>query len=787
MGGTEEGYRIEDFSILFPGNNETLTCIAMPPRSNSHGIVGTLTEQNHFLAYRLPLLELQLGFILFLSHAIRFLLKPFGISAFVSCMLAGIILGPNCLGKFDFTRDIIFPHEGQDIIHTAVMLGYNIYVFLAAVQMDIEMVFKTGRKALSIGIASTIVPMVIISIYQKVQQNNLAALAGGGYGLVVVGVVTSLPVVAYVINQLKLPNTELGRLALATGLVADASGTCVYFVQVLQGTKTIDEMMRKLLPLLLYILTLVFIFRPTMNWVIKRTPNKKPVNTTSIYVIMALAIGSEAYFYIIKQPQFLAPFMFGFAVPSGAPLGSALVEKFGTFTNGVLMHVLVPTAFMRADLHLLTDIANLKSCMGIISFAFVVKMVGCVAPCMILNIPIKEAVAVGLILNYTGVVQLNLASIYRDTSWFKEDVYAVMACYILLNATIFPYIIKKLYNPSRRYQGYQERNVLTIKPNTEFKILTCIYGQDNVEAYIKILEAIHPTKENPVAVCGLHLVELIGQYLPIMVSHTKNTSISTHTSQNMIYAFNKYEQNNWDSVSVQLFTGLSSFPLMHEDIVNIALEKKTSLIILPLHRRWSMRGYIESQDKHWRSVNCKVLKKAPCSVAIFFNRGGLGRKRSTRAHSSNLSVCMLFFGGSDDREALTLAKRMLKQSSSTTLTVVHVLELDCGQEIEDSGDHVYDALVLEEIKQMVATNQRLDYRTHEVQDGPGTVKIVRSMAKQFDLFLVGRRFGIQTPQTSGLSEWSELPELGVIGDLLASKDIESRASVLVVQQQNIDS
>lgn len=36
--------------------------------------------------------------------------------------------------------------------------------------------------------------------------------------------------------------------------------------------------------------------------------------------------------------------------------------------------------------------------------------------------------------------------------------------------------------------------------------------------------------------------------------------------------------------------------------------------------------------------------------------------------------------------------------------------------------------------------------------------------------------------TAGLTDWSECPELGAIGDLLASSDQASIVSVLVVQQ-----
>lgn len=143
----------------------------------------------------------------------------------------------------------------------------------------------------------------------------------------------------------------------------------------------------------------------------------------------------------------------------------------------------------------------------------------------------------------------------------------------------------------------------------------------------------------------------------------------------------------------------------------------------------------------------------------------------------------VFFGGNDDREALVIGKNMLKEPE-VTLTVLHCVPKDPKDINEHSEDHMYDTVLLEDIRHLAATNERLNYRAYPVEDGPDTAKIVHSIANQFDLFLVGRRFGVPTPQTLGLSEWNELPELGTIGDLFASKDVNTRASVLVVQQQS---
>ncbi|XP_065866387.1 cation/H(+) antiporter 4-like [Euphorbia lathyris] len=773
---------MEDFAMDFPGLNTTMTCLVMPQKSNSNGIRGGFRSKTHFLTHSLPLLELQIGMILTLSHLIRFFLKPFGVSTFLSCILAGIILGPNGLGKFDSMREIVFPHDSQDIIYVATSLGMNLYVFLIAVKIELGMVLKIGHKPLSIGITSTVIPFTVNCIYNSIPQQGIGSLSFEDNYLIIVVVLTSLPVVADAIDELKLANTELGRLTLASALVSDIGGIAIFIIQVFVFSRSVDITINYTIPVLVFLLVLAFIFRPLIDWVLRYTPEGKSVSTSLIYVIMAITIVSQVYFIVLNQNFVLAPFFIGLAIPSGAPLGTALIEKFGPFTNGVLMHILIPTTFMRADLYLyISNFTNLAKSMIVLFAGLLLKMTGCMIPCMVLKIPINEAVALTLILSYTGVVHLNTASSFRDSGTFREQVYGFAAFYILLNATIVPVMVKKLYDPSQRYNSHNTRNVLSMKPHSELKILTCIYGQDNADSYIKLLDTMNPTKDNPMGIYGLHLVELIGRYVPLLIAHSKLKPISTNTSQKIIYEFNQYEKNNWDTVSVQLYTSLSSFPLMHEDIIHMALEKKTSLVILPLHRRWSVHGFIESQEKGWRNVNSKVLENAPCSVAIFFSRGNLMRQRARQSFVSNISICMIFIGGHDDREALILAKRMMKESE-VTLTVVHFLPKG-HEEKDESEDHIYDIVLLDEIRQMGTVNGRVFYRSQVVEDGPETILLVRSMANQFDMFILGRRYGVSSPQTSGLSQWIELPELGIIGDLFASKELETRASILVVQQK----
>ena len=375
----------------------------------------------------------------------------------------------------------------------------------------------------------------------------------------------------------------------------------------------------------------------------------------------------------------------------------------------------------------------------------------------------------------------------------SQSTYNLLIISILVISSIVPICVKFLYNPKRKYAGYQKRNIMHLKPDSELKILVSIHRSDDIPAMINLLTASSPTKEAPIGVYVLHLIELLGRTAPIFISHQiqKKSLSDISYSQNVILSFNLFENNNWGAVTVNTFTAVSPPKLMHEDICNLALDKLTSLIILPFHRKWSLEGNIELDDNMVRALNSSVLETAPCSVGILVNRGYSGRAgtliRSLDAYL--YSICMIFLGGKDDREALTYAKRMAK-ASSINLTVTHLVAPEDG-EIEDDKkwDIILDSEVLKDIKYYSTSNivnQHIMYVQQLVNDGTEMATIVRGLVDEYDLIIAGRCHK-DSPQTSGLDlGWTEFPELGVIGDLLASTDIYGRASVLVIQQQATD-
>lgn len=72
-----------------------------------------------------------------------------------------------------------------------------------------------------------------------------------------------------------------------------------------------------------------------------------------------------------------------------------------------------------------------------------------------------------------------------------------------------------------------------------------------------------------------------------------------------------------------------------------------------------------------------------------------------------------------------------------------------------------------------------------MEDSAATITALGSMDGMYSLYIVGKGGPNLSPLMAGISEWDweVSPELGTIGDLLASPDFMGTGSVLVVQQR----
>jgi hypothetical protein len=387
----------------------------------------------------------------------------------------------------------------------------------------------------------------------------------------------------------------------------------------------------------------------------------------------------------------------------------------------------------------------------------------------------------------------------------NDQQYTVMVVAMLVMTIAVAPIMSAIYKRRKGLKQYRLRTIQRPKADTELRVLACVHTTSNVSGILSLLEVSHATKLSPITIFALHLVELTGRASAMLIVHSRRKSAAQNPSRAqadsnlIINAFEAFEKDN-HLVTVQPLTAMSLYGTMHEDICSLAQDKRVALILLPFHKHSTVDGRMEDENAAYRDINLNVLANAPCSVGIFIDRG-LAAAVRPGGPSDNIvkfRFAMIFIGGPDDREALAYAWRMVGHPG-ISLSVVRFLpgedamNLELENDVESHGmspaiannerqTAIDDEDYINEFRLKSANHDSIMYLEKVVNNGEETVSAISAMNNCYDLYIVGKRTGMVSPLVSGLSDWSDCPELGVIGDVLVSSNFALQASVLVVQQ-----
>uniref|UniRef100_A0A2N9IFN1 Cation/H+ exchanger domain-containing protein n=1 Tax=Fagus sylvatica TaxID=28930 RepID=A0A2N9IFN1_FAGSY len=686
---------------FMPLNNFTSLCTSVD-KIQSNGIF----NNSNPLHFSMPLLLLQFALASGLIVLFKLLLKPFNQPIVVSQILGGMIFGPSFLGRKSWFIRQLFPLRGFILIDIISSFGFMFYFFLIGAQMDPWIILKKiNKKTFVLGFFTVAIPMFLTLTCSLVIMNATNLEPRIAFSLLVVSQIESVlafPAIAHFLTELKITSSEFGRIALASSMVSGLFSFSVITISILAYQTTGDN------------------YR------------------------MPLTIFTEG---AIERNLRGCPVCRGL----GPPVRSVMTEKLNLITTWMFM----PLYFVKNGL--LIDIFAVKfhNYLAVQSIALIAalgKFLGAFMISFYCNMPLKDAMALGLVMNAQGVIELNMFKMMKK--------------------------IKVIDN-----EAFVRRTVMHSRPDSELRILVCIHDQENVPTIINLLEALNPSQRSPLSIYLLHLIELVGRANPLPIAHelTERPTSKASPSKLIVNAFRYYEHINHGVVTVFPFTAISHCKTMHDDVCSLALDKSTSLVIVPFYKNIHANGAMGSHKKIIRIVNNNGLDMAPCSIAILIEHGNLKTTRSVLATWSSYRVVVLFLGGADDREALALGARMAGHPN-ISLTVIRFLEngsVTSGNEEERK----LDSEVVSEFRLSMAGNYHIMYIEEVVIDGTGTISVIQSMENNYELILVGRRDDRRSPLLLGLVDWNEQAELGAIGEELASVDFLGNTTILVVQQQ----
>ncbi|KAL0393636.1 UNVERIFIED_CONTAM: Cation/H(+) antiporter 18 [Sesamum latifolium] len=566
--------------------------------------------------------------------------------------------------------------------------------------------------------------------------------------------ITAFPVLARILAELKLLTTDVGRMAMSAAAVNDVAAWVLLALAIaLSGTDHSP------------------LFHYGSSSVGQRCSQGEPVDEIYICATLAAVLAAGLVTDTIGIHALFGAFVLGVLVPKEGPFAGALVEKVEDLVSGLFLPLYFVSSGLKTNVATIQGVQSWGLLALVIFTACFGKIVGTVVVSRFCKIPFKEALTLGFLMNTKGLVELIVLNIGKDRGVLNDQTFAIMVLMALFTTFITTPIVLTIYKPARVARSeYKHRTIQRKESYTQLRLLTCFHSTRNIPTLINLMEASRGTGiREGLRVYAMHLMELSERSSAILMVHKVrkngmpfwNRGHDSDPTQ-VVVAFEAFQ--HLSQVSVRPTTAISSMSSMHEDICNSAARKKVAMIVLPFHKHQRVDGRLETTRAELRHVNRRVLEHAPCSVAILVDRG-LGGTCHVAASNVDYTITTFFFGGPDDREALSYGA-LTAEHPGISLNVVHftvdpkivgdTVQLDMDdQHVPDARSN--DEVFLAEFKQKVSKDGSIRFKETMVSNAAEAVDVFHTY-NQSNLFLVGR-----TPEgqlVGALNPTRECPELG---------------------------
>ncbi|VAI26907.1 unnamed protein product [Triticum turgidum subsp. durum] len=735
------------------------------------------------LDYALPLIILQICLVIVVTRGLAYLLRPLRQPRVIAEIIGGILLGPSALGRSTTFLDAVFPARSMVVLDTLANMGLLFFLFLVGLELDLNAIRRTGKKALAISLSGIAVPFAIgigTSFAFRATLPGLQDTPKAPF-LVFMGValsITAFPVLARILTELKLLTTDLGRVAMSAAAVDDVTAWILLALAIaLSGNGSPIISLWVLLTAVGFVAAVFVLLRPLLAWMARRSPEGEPVKEVYVVATLALVLAAGFVTDVIGIHALFGAFMVGIVVPKDGQFAGVLIEKVEELISGLFL----PLYFVSSGLK--TNVATIRGAKSwgllvlVILNACVGKIGGAVGTCLLVKIPFREAITIGFLMNTKGLVELVVLNIGRDRKVLNDEAFAIMVLMALFTTFITTPIVMAVYKPARPSASvpYKRRTVGGGDEDGDLRVLACFHGYRNIPTLLNLVELSRGTRRRLV-VYAMHLVELSERSSAISMVHRtrrnalpffSNASSSETTTE---VAFEAFQQLS--TVRVRPMTAISVMDTIHRDIIDSAASKRAAVVIVPYHKTLQADGSFHSLGSAYHAVNKRVLREAPCSVAILVDRG-LGGHSQVAAQNVAFTVAVLFFGGPDDREALAYATRMAEHPG----VAVTMSRFQPSRAFPEDGEDAADEAAVEAFKARVAAaadDGSVRFEEREARTKEEMVEAIATLSK-CNVFVVGR-----IPPTAPLVENTD--ELGPVGSYLASPEFKTSASVLVIKR-----
>lgn len=402
-------------------------------------------------ASTVALLIAQIGVILIVSRLFGAVFRRIGQPLVVAEIVAGIALGPSLLGLlWPGALAGLFPAASLAVLGGVSQLGLVLFMFLVGLEFDTGMLRERARLAVLIGPYSIAVPFVAgvaLALYlyplfstAEVPFTGFALFCGASLA------VTAFPVLARILAETGLARTPLGALTLTCAAFNDVVAWCLLaFVIAVVRAGGVAGAWLTTGATLAFIAAMLLIVRPFLERVGARYGRSKALSQNALAVILLLLLASALVSELIGVHALFGAFLFGAIIPRQGQLVRNLEHRL----QDVVIVLLLPLFFASTGLKTEIGLVDTPELWGltavVVTVASLGKLLGSGVPAWIGGMSARESVALGVMMNTRGLMELIILNIGLELGVLSPALFTILVLTAVLSTLITTPILKALY------------------------------------------------------------------------------------------------------------------------------------------------------------------------------------------------------------------------------------------------------------------------------------------------------------------------------------------------------
>ena len=377
-----------------------------------------------------------LAIILFAAKFCGMVSRKFKAPQVAGQIIAGLLIGPACLGLI----------EPSDFILKTAEVGVILVMFSAGLETDLKDLIKTGPKALAIACAGVFVPFIFgallyFGFYGFEGMGSPNFFAAMSIGAIMTATSVSITVVA--LQELGKLKGTVGTTILSSAIIDDVIGIIVLTLVI--GFKNPDVQPSEVIikTIIFFIVSIVggVVTYKFFKWLDNRNPHTQRIPILGFVLCFALAYIAERYF--------------GIADITGAYIAGIILcnIKDADYINNKAhistYMIFAPVFFVGIGLKTTFDTMNSKLllfCVAFVVVALLTKIIGCGLMAKVYRFNWNDSLKIGVGMMTRGEVALIVAQKCLSVGMITSEFFTAVILLIIVSSVATPIILKALFN-----------------------------------------------------------------------------------------------------------------------------------------------------------------------------------------------------------------------------------------------------------------------------------------------------------------------------------------------------